>query len=71
MTPPTSGRTFPIQSDTTKERPFENLPSSTVPWWLAEVAWSVYESKYGESQTMERMAERGGCRIARSDCETR
>lgn len=28
--------------------------------WLANAAWSVYEKKYGKSQTMERMAERGG-----------
>jgi hypothetical protein len=51
---------FPIQSDTTRERPYETLPSSEVPWWLAKVAWAVYESKYGKSQSMERMAERGG-----------
>lgn len=32
----------------------------TVPWSVAELAYSVYAAKYGRYQSLERMAERGG-----------
>jgi hypothetical protein len=31
-----------------------------IPWNVAELAYSVYRSKYGSSQSLERLAERGG-----------
>lgn len=31
-----------------------------VPWSIAEQAYSVYSSKYGRGQSLERLAERGG-----------
>lgn len=45
---------FPIQGDYG-----ENKPSS-IPWWLAEIAYKAYASQYGKSQSIERLAERGG-----------
>jgi hypothetical protein len=31
-----------------------------IPWSIAEMAYSVYASRYGRSQSLERLAERGG-----------
>ena len=31
-----------------------------IPWSLAEKAYAVYSARYGQSQTLERLAERGG-----------
>ncbi len=57
-------RPFPIQSD------YKNPPSgkgpaivqnrSHVPWWLAEIAYEEYKANFGDSQSLERIAERGG-----------
>ncbi len=33
---------------------------STVPWWLAEIAYEYYSGLYGKQQSLERLAERGG-----------
>ena len=46
---------FPIQA----ERGAEPHPMK-VPWHIAELAYSVYAAKYGQEQSLERMAERGG-----------
>lgn len=48
------GRPFPIQAD----YPFK--PSTKIPWWLAEIAYEYYASRYGKQQSLERLAERGG-----------
>lgn len=48
---------FPIQGDY-KDR--VERPPGTVPWSIAEQAYSVYSSKYGRGQSLERLAERGG-----------
>ncbi len=48
-------RRFPIQST-----PREVSPCRSVPWVMAEKAWGTYRARYGEGQTLERMAERGG-----------
>ncbi len=50
-------RTFPIQQEMQDRK---RLPSLDIPWEVAEVAWKTYETLFGNSQTMERMAERGG-----------
>jgi hypothetical protein len=34
--------------------------SSTIPWWLAEEAYRHYSKRFGVSQSLERIAERGG-----------
>lgn len=36
------------------------LPPLTVPWSVAEAAYAVYSARYGGSQSLERLAERGG-----------
>jgi hypothetical protein len=46
---------FPIQS----ERGAKPHPV-LIPWSLAELAYSVYSARYGRSQSLERLAERGG-----------
>ena len=48
-------RTFPIQA----ERGAAPHPLR-IPWALAERAYSVYVGRYGQGQTLERLAERGG-----------
>ena len=34
--------------------------ASNIPWWLAELAYESYVRCYGNRQTLERLAERGG-----------
>lgn len=46
---------FPIQN----ERGAKPHPNR-IPWSVAEKAYSVYASRYGKSQSLERLAERGG-----------
>lgn len=64
MTDP--NRPFPIQSEIRRyddgdiHRPVEYLPASTVPWWLAEVAYEWYVHLFGRRQSLEQLAERGG-----------
>ena len=54
-------RPFPIQREHKQtEYGHVYLPSCTIPWWLAEVAYEYYASRYGKSQSLERLAERGG-----------
>lgn len=49
---------FPIQGDGSR-----NKPPTTIPWWLAEVAYKEYVSLFGGTQSLQRLAERGGfCR---------
>jgi len=53
-------RTFPIQAGyadpVTGEVPFQG----SVPWPVAEVAYVAYKRRFGTSQSLERLAERGG-----------
>ena len=54
---------FPIQAglsykDSEGRRVYPG--NSTIPWWLAEEAYSFYASLYGSGQSLERLAERGG-----------
>lgn len=48
-------RTFPIMS-----RPGAAAHPTRIPWSIADLAYSVYLSRYGTHQTLERIAERGG-----------
>jgi len=32
----------------------------SVPWWLAKEAYAYYTQQYGQKQSLERLAERGG-----------
>lgn len=56
-------RPFPIQQGrhTRDEQGAVFIPgASTIPWWLAEIAYDYYSKKFGNSQSLERLAERGG-----------
>lgn len=56
----TDTRPFPIMGETvTEPRPIRRLKPSKIPWWLAEVAYEFYHSRH-PSQSLERLAERGG-----------
>lgn len=58
-------RPFPIQQGGAHRDPHTRAVSypkpCTVPWWLAEVAYGAYVRRWGKEQTLERLAERGGC----------
>lgn len=56
-------RSFPIQGDCIYRNSKGRLvraEKSTIPWWLAEVAYKYYSAKYGKDQSIERLAKRGG-----------
>jgi hypothetical protein len=56
-------RPFPVQGEYETAdgvRLRRRLPASSIPWWLAEEAYAQYARHYGTSQSIERMAERGG-----------
>lgn len=48
-------KTFPILRDR-KARPYP----TEIPWSVAELAYSVYSSRYGNSQSLQTLANRGG-----------
>lgn len=48
---------FPIQTSSRYSGPPH--PTS-IPWHVADLAYSVYARRYGRSQSLERLAERGG-----------
>lgn len=51
----TTEQTFPIQCEP------GSLPHPTrIPWSVADRAYSVYAARHGRSQSLERLAERGG-----------
>ncbi len=50
---------FPIQAEHDSKNRIE-YPSCTIPWWLAEEAYKEYSKRYGTSQSLKRLAERGG-----------
>ena len=58
-------RPFPIQQGSQwkkgkDHRPVEYYKPSTIPWWLAEEAYEYYVEYAGDSQSLEKLAERGG-----------
>lgn len=63
---PDDNRPFPIQgghylnADGTPRRPIGHYAPSTIPWWLAEEAYKHYAGRFGSSQSLQRLAERGG-----------
>lgn len=60
MTDP--NKPFPIQqhlSHTAKADGYPTFPR-TIPWWLAELAYGTYSSRYGTNQSLEELARRGG-----------
>ena len=59
-------RPFPIQAGTYQNesgepyRPIKRYRPCSIPWWLAEEAYKLYSKRFGTSQSLERLAERGG-----------
>ena len=53
-------RPFPIQASCRKHSRYGITKPSSIPWWLAEEAYAYYSEKFGNSQSLERLAERGG-----------
>jgi len=49
---------FPIMASYAKG--VTDDPPMWIPWPVAELAYDVYSSRFGTSQTLERLAERGG-----------
>lgn len=48
-------RPFPVQGTYDgKENP------SSIPWWLAEIAYQEYSRRFGTQQSLTRLAQRGG-----------
>ncbi|HDZ14171.1 hypothetical protein LCGC14_2811190 [marine sediment metagenome] len=47
---------FPIQGELGRPR----IKSSSIPWWLAKIAYEHYVKLFGKDQSLERIAERGG-----------
>jgi hypothetical protein len=48
-----SDKKFPIQAS-------DGVRGIKIPWELAEEAYEEYSKRYGTSQSLERLAERGG-----------
>lgn len=54
-------RMFPIQGDRVMtDRGMVGVPGAMIPWGVAEVVYRGYSHRYGTSQSLERLAERGG-----------
>ena len=56
-------RAFPIQAGKPYRDQAHKLTypkQSTIPWWLALEAYRHYVQVYGVSQSLERLAQRGG-----------
>ncbi len=55
-------RPFPIAGESVRLHgdtgPVVQLPPTTIPWWLAKIAYEAYNCKH--NQSLERIAERGG-----------
>ncbi len=52
-------RPFPIQGDGFVRGKGE-VPATVIPWWLPEIAYEHYVKRWGNDQSLERLAERGG-----------
>lgn len=53
--------------DLRKPRMFPVQKSSPIPWEVAEQAYKVYAFRYGATQSLERMSERGGFSVEEMD----
>lgn len=40
--------------------PVQKQPPQAIAWWVAEMAYKDYVKRFGDAQTLERIAERGG-----------
>jgi hypothetical protein len=60
-----SQKNFPIQQQYSKmgddgHSRRDPKPPTIIPYWLAEEAYKYYSEKFGTSQSLDRLAERGG-----------
>lgn len=61
-------RRFPIQAETRpiwrdggrEDMKMYTYPAFTIPWAVAEIAYAQYVAWFGGTQSLERLAERGG-----------
>ncbi len=53
-------KTFPIIGEAFSWQVIDGSKPLVIPWWLAEIAYSVYVKHYGNDSSLERLAERGG-----------
>lgn len=55
-------RPFPIQTHHYRDKTGKMIhcKRSAIPWWLAEEAYRYYAERFGGSQSLERLAKRGG-----------
>lgn len=62
MTEGDDTRPFPIQTHRQRDEIGKMIhhKRSTIPWWLAEEAYHYYAECFGDSQSLERLAERSG-----------
>ena len=53
---------FPLQGDEPHKGSGRMIypQPSTIPWWLAKIAYKYYSDEHGIGQSLERLAERGG-----------
>lgn len=51
-------RPFPIQQS--YQGKYKDCKVCSIPWWLAEVAYKEYSQAFGTSQSLQRLADRGG-----------
>jgi hypothetical protein len=58
-----ASRRFPLQVD---RRDPPGTPDS-IPWAVAELAYAGYAARFGRSQSLERLAERGGFGVGEMD----
>lgn len=49
-----------LQAELDKRKGYKIQDGENIPEWLAKIAYRVYAEKYGNSQSYERLEERGG-----------
>ena len=59
MSDQSDSRPFPIQPSGSNTR-WGEQPPCTIPWWLADEAYTHYAAMYGKALSLEQIAERGG-----------
>lgn len=55
-------RPFPIQQYSFRDSTgaMQHCDPCTIPWWLAEEAYKYYSERFGTSQSLQQLANRGG-----------
>jgi hypothetical protein len=51
---------LPLPPEEAAPRRFPLQPTGSIPWSVAEVAYTAYVRRYGRSQSLDRLAARGG-----------